>query len=492
MTVDDARQARQALLAQRLRRRAATRTVPARPAGTAPPLSFAQERLWFMEQYAPGNRAYLVPVARRIRRAIDADRLTDALRRVMARHEALRTRFPAAGDGIPALVIDEEPAVDLAVVDAADEDAARAAVETLHARGFDLATEQPLRAALVRLAPDDAILAMTAHHIAIDGWSVPLLLAELMTAYDGGDLAPVPVQYGDYAAWQRDQPATGVARWAQRLAGVEPLALPTDRPRPAELTYAGGSVEFEIDAGLAAGVRALADNHGASLYMTILAAYAALLGRHAHQTDLTIGSPVAGRDAPELETVIGCFVNTLVMRVDLSGDPTFTELLLRVRETALTGLADAGTPFERVVADLNLPRDVSRSPLFQALLAVQNYGSAGRGDGLDGYEITAWATRYDLELYVSDTAGGGLWGQFIANTALFDEATVRRLVSHLTALLRGPSPTPSPRWPRSTCATTTNARRRRRGTRRRCPSTGPPPCPGCSPRRSPPRRTRRP
>ncbi|GAA2586100.1 hypothetical protein GCM10010399_15160 [Dactylosporangium fulvum] len=438
MTVDDARQA---LLAQRLRRRTATRTIPTRPAGTVPPLSYAQERLWFMEQYAPGNRAYLVPVAKRIRRAIDADRLAEALRRVVARHEALRTRFPARDDGIPTLVIDQDPAVDLDVVDAADEDDARAAVEALHARGFDLAAEQPLRAALIRLAPDDAILAMTVHHIAVDGWSVPLLLAELMTAYDGSDLPPVPIQYGDYAAWQRDQPAADVAHWAQHLDGVEPLALPTDRPRPAEQTYDGGSVEFEIDADLAAGVRALADNHGASLYMTMLAAYAHLLGRHAHQSDLTIGSPVAGRGVPELENVIGCFVNTLVMRVDLSGNPTFTDLLLRVRETALTGFAHADTPFERIVADLNLPRDVSRSPLFQALLAVQNYGRvdgpASRGDGLGGYEITSWATRYDLELYVSDTADGGLWGQFIYNTTLFDAATVQRLVGHLTALLRG-------------------------------------------------------
>ncbi|WP_433223095.1 amino acid adenylation domain-containing protein [Dactylosporangium sp. CS-047395] len=434
MTVDDTRQA---LLAQRLRRRTVTRTVPNRPAGTVPPLSFAQERLWFMEQYAPGNRAYLVPVARRIRRAIDADRLAAALRTVVGRHEALRTRFPARDDGVPTLEVDEEPAVALDVVEVDGEDAARVAVEALHARGFDLAREQPLRAVLVRLAPDDAILALTVHHIAIDGWSVPLLLGELMTAYDGGALPDLPVQYGDYAAWQRDRPAPDIARWARRLDGVEPLALPTDRPRPPELTYDGGSIEFAIDAELANGIRALADNHGASLYMTMLAAYAALLGRHAHQTDLTIGSPVAGRGAPELEHVIGCFVNTLVMRVDLSGDPTFTDLLLRVRETALNGLAEADTPFEQVVAELNLSRDVSRSPLFQALLAVQNYGSGGTGDGLDGYEIRAWATRYDLELYVSDSAGGGLWGQCIFSSALFDAATVHRLIERLVALLRG-------------------------------------------------------
>ncbi|WP_433064940.1 non-ribosomal peptide synthetase/MFS transporter [Dactylosporangium sp. CS-033363] len=434
MTVDDARQA---LLAQRLRRRTATRTVPNRPAGTVPPLSFAQERLWFMEQYAPGNRAYLVPVARRIRRAIDADRLAAALRTVVGRHEALRTRFPARDDGVPTLVVDDEPAVDLDVVEAGGEAAARTAVEALHARGFDLAREQPLRAALVRLAPDDAVLALTVHHIAIDGWSVPLLLSELMTAYDGGSLPELPVQYGDYAAWQRDRPAPDIDRWASRLDGVEPLALPTDRPRPPELSYDGGSIEFAIDAELAGGIRALADNHGASLYMTMLAAYAALLGRHAHQSDLTIGSPVAGRGAPELERVIGCFVNTLVMRVDLSGDPTFTDLLLRVRETALNGLAEADTPFEQVVAELNLSRDVSRSPLFQALLAVQNYGSGGTGDGLDGYEISAWATRYDLELYVSDSAGGGLWGQCIYSSALFDAATVHRLIERLIALLRG-------------------------------------------------------
>ncbi|GAA4579445.1 hypothetical protein GCM10023194_05120 [Planotetraspora phitsanulokensis] len=438
MTVEDSRRA---LAARRLRRRAATLTVPPRPPEEEPPLSFAQERLWFMEQYTPGSRAYVIPVARRFRRELDAERLADALRQVVERHETLRTRFPATADGAPALEVvprgsadlTADLAVELAVAEAADEEAARALVDELQSRPFDLAAGPPIRALLVRLAPDDHVLGLAVHHIAADGWSVNILLGELMALYEGRPVPDLKVQYGDYALWQRGLPATGLDHWRERLAGVEALALPTDRPRPPEVTYGGASHPVRIDADLARRLRSLGEDHGASLYMVLLAGFSALLGRYAGQDDVAVGSPVAGRPAAELETLVGCFVNMLVMRSDLSGDPSFAELLLRVRETALDAFTHQDVPFEQLVSALNVTRDVSRSPLFQVILAVQNYEA---GDGAaEGFDLKSWATRFDLELYFSDD-GAELFGSVIYNTDLFDAATIDRLCRHLTTLLR--------------------------------------------------------
>ncbi|GII31097.1 non-ribosomal peptide synthetase/MFS transporter [Planotetraspora mira] len=434
MTVEDSRRA---LAARRLRRRAAAPTVPARPPGEEPPLSFAQERLWFMEQYTPGSRAYIIPVARRFRHELDAERLREALRQVVERHETLRTRFPATADGAPALEVvpsgSPELAVELTLAEVDDEEAARALVDELQARPFDLAAGPPIRALLVRLAPDDHVLGLAVHHIAADGWSVNILLGELITLYEGRAVPDLTVQYGDYALWQRGLPATGLDHWRERLAGVEALALPTDRPRPPEVTYGGASHPVRIDTDLAQGLRRLGEDHGASLYMVLLAGFSALLGRYAGQDDVTVGSPVAGRPAAELETLVGCFVNMLAMRSDLSGDPSFAELLLRVRETALDAFTHQDVPFEQLVSALNVTRDVSRSPLFQVILAMQNYDSAGAD--AEGFDLKSWATRFDLELYFADD-GSELSGSVIYNTDLFDAATVERLCRHLVALLR--------------------------------------------------------
>ncbi|WP_232663170.1 non-ribosomal peptide synthetase/MFS transporter [Pseudonocardia sp. TRM90224] len=423
------------MLTRRLRRRTVATTIPSLPDGEPAPLSFAQERLWFMDQYLPGSPAYTIPVARRLRGPLDPTALEAALAQVAARHEPLRSRFPAAADGTPALVVDG--AVPLDTAEAPDVEGARELVTAFLAAPFDLAVGPVARALLVRIAPDDHVLALAVHHIAADGWSVGLLVGEILTALSGGMMRELPVRYRDYAGWQRAQDAErDVDFWRERLVGVAPLELPTDRPRPPEPTHEGATHRFTMPAAVVAGVERLAAEHGATPYMVLLAAFAALLGRRARQHDVTIGSPTAGRPVPELDGLVGCFTTMLTMRVDLAGDPSFTQLLHRVRDSAVDAYAHQDLPFERLVAELNVPREVSRTPLFQVVFAMQNYrsgtGAPGRLDVAD-FGPSVWATRFDLELY---TGGDGGF-QFIFNTALFTEASIVRLGEHLTALVAG-------------------------------------------------------
>ncbi|MED7924029.1 amino acid adenylation domain-containing protein [Nonomuraea sp. LP-02] len=434
------------LLARRLRQGAAAaasepaggrRGIPARPGGEPPPLSHAQERLWFLEQFAPGTAQLTVPVRVRLRGPLDADRLAAALTATAAAHDALRMRFPATGDGRPCVTVAEDGELPLTVRDAPGEEAARALVEEFLAVPFDLAAGPPARALLVRLDPGDHVLALAVHHIAADGWSADLLLREVYARYDGAAPPPPEVTYADYAAWQRARPpaAGDLEFWRDRLAGLEPLDLPVDRPRPPEPTYSGAACSFALPEKTAAGLARLGREHRATPYMVLLAAFAALLGRYAGTSDVAIGSPVAGRPSPELDGVVGCFVNMLTMRVDLSGDPSFAELLERVRALAVDAFAHQDLPFEQLVAELDLPREVSRTPLFGVILAMQNY----RGAALDppaglsaaDFPVRSWATRYDLELYAGDGEGGLL----VHNTDLFDRETAERLTGHLCALL---------------------------------------------------------
>jgi amino acid adenylation domain-containing protein len=438
------------------------RTIPARPAGTQPPLSHAQERLWFLDQVAPGSGQLTIPLALRLRGPLDADRLASALNAAAARHEALRMRFPVTADGEPRVLVAAEAELPLQVTGADGERAATELVNGFLAQEFDLVNGPVARALLVRLAADDHVLAIALHHIVADGWSADLLTREIFGGeqVSEGDDRP---GYGDFAAWQRgagsgteqsasmaDGPrGSDLDYWRGHLAGVDPLDLPLSRPRPPVQTYGGAVHPFAFDAELAAGLRDLARAHGATLYMTLLAAFSALLGRYAGCDDVLVGSPVAGRSLPELEGVFGCFLNMLAMRADLSRDPSFSELLAQVRNTALDALAHQELPFERLAAALDLPRDTSRPPLFSVLFAVQNYfgaapvalAAAGADDiALSGvtvepFGITRWATRYDLELYVGD-GGETLPGMFIYNTDLFDDETVARLFAHLKALLR--------------------------------------------------------
>ncbi|MFI6790565.1 amino acid adenylation domain-containing protein [Nonomuraea sp. NPDC050383] len=437
-------QAQRALLTQRLRRRGSAATIARLPEGQAPPLSYAQERLWFMEQYAPGNPAHTIPLVRRLRGPLSAELLGDALDRVAARHQPLRTRFPVGDDGQPTVTVPADVAVPLTIADAADDDGARALVDRFLAEPFDLVTGPVIRALLVRLAADDHVLALAVHHIAADGWSANVLLRELLTCYDGGPLAELPVTYGDFAAWQRERPggADDVAYWRERLAGLPPLELPTDFPRPPELTYLGAAHPFQVDPALVTRLERLGREHGATPYMVLLAAFAALLGRYAGQDDVAVGSPVAGRSLPELDGLVGCFINMLAMRVDLSGDPSFLELVHRVRDLSMDAYAHQELPFERLVAELNVPREVSRSPLFQVLFAMQNYGgepSSAGGPAVEGFSPGVWATRFDLELY---TGGDGSF-LFVYNVALFSAERIARMAGHLGALLDGVAADPS-------------------------------------------------
>jgi amino acid adenylation domain-containing protein len=442
---------KQALLAQRLRGRGAVATIQARAGGVAPPLSFAQERLWFMEQLVPGSAAHTIPVALRLRGELDAGTLGLALGDVADRHEALRMCYPAGEDGRPEVRVRgaDGSRLPLRVLSAGSAEAAQDLVDAAITAPFDLAAGPVARAALVRLAADDHVLALAVHHIACDGWSVDILLADLFALYEarrGGrppGFAELPVQYGDYAIRQREGLSGAAdgdfAYWKRRLAALPTLDLVTDRPRPAEQTYGGAAHGFRLDRTLTRSVHDLARRRDATAYMVLLAGFQVLLGRYAAQPDFAVGSPVAGRPLPELEPLVGCFVNLLTMRADLSGRPSFAGLLGRVREAAADAYDHQELPFERLVQRLDPPRDVSRPPLFQVLFAMQNYQRGALRAvpaqlAVEGFALQSWATRFDLELYIAED-DAGMDGLFVYNTDLFEPATVARLAAHFTALL---------------------------------------------------------
>ncbi|MEZ0073108.1 amino acid adenylation domain-containing protein [Planotetraspora sp. GP83] len=425
---------KKALLAQRLRRRTGAITITPRPPGTATPLSHAQERLWFLEQYAPGTTVYTVPLTVRVEGELDETALELALREVVRRHEALRMRFHTSEDGLPIVLVGEEPRADFRLETASGPEEARELVERELARTFDLAEGPLVRALLVRLAPADHVLLLAAHHLVTDGWSFDVIMRELFAIMRGESPAAPAVQYGDYALWQRDHEyGREVAYWKERLAGVPVLDLPTDRPRPPEMGHAGALHGFEIDVDVAE----LAHAHAATPYMVLLAAFQVLLSRYSGQPDFAVGSPIAGRGLPELDGVVGMFVNTLAMRADLTGDPTFADFLARVRESALDAYAHQDLPFDRLVTELNVERDVSRSPVVQATLALQNFaaGTASGDLALSSFPVEAGVARFDLSLYLFEKPGG-LSGHFSYNTALFDPGTIERMAGHLTVLLR--------------------------------------------------------
>ncbi|MFD8203754.1 amino acid adenylation domain-containing protein [Streptomyces sp. NPDC059701] len=435
----------------------AERIVPGDRTGGPLPLSFAQRRLWFLDQLEPGRAEYAVPFALRVSGALDTEALDAALTRMLARHEVLRTRFVADEDGEPAQVVDPPAPVRTAVHDLrhltdAEErqQAARSFARTEAARPFDLATGPLLRAHLVRLADDEAHLLLTVHHIACDGWSEPLMARELREGYRAAttgtpaDDNELPVQYADFSVWQRGRLSGEVldeqlAYWRERLSGVEPLELPADHRRPAGRIGGGDTVTFEVGAAVAAGLRKAARSGSASLYMVLLGAFQVLLSKYGRQDDVTVGSPVAGRNRAETEDLIGFFVNTLVMRTDLSGDPAFTELLDRVKDTALGAYDHQDLPFERLVEELAPDRDPSRNPLFETLFVLQNTPDGGGwslpGLAVEPFSVTLPDAKFDLTLMMSEDADGGLRGVLEYRTDLFERDTVARLAGHLGTVL---------------------------------------------------------
>lgn len=464
------------LLERRLRRRAdAAPAIPRRPEGTVPPLSYAQERLWFMEQFAPGTAAYNIPVARRLRGALDVAALRRALDDVVARHETLRSRYLVDDDGQPHLDIADPTTVPLATAAAVDEQAAERLVTMAAAEPFDLAEGPLVRALLITLDDADHVLLLTVHHSVSDGWSSEIMVREVLTGYAahaGGEPSPLgepPVSYGDFAIWQRERLSgealvRETAYWRTELAGVEPLELPTVGPRPARQTFAGAGHAFQLDRELLDRLAALARERGATLYMVLLAAFQLVLARHSGQRDFAIGSPVAGRPHPEVENLVGMFVNVLALRARTEGDPTFAELLDRTRETCLEAYAHQELPFAQLVTELNVPRDVTRSPVFQAVLAVQNYATAEGTTGATGatalsaevFGLQASGTRFDLELFLMEWPEG-LRGAFNYNTDLFDEPGIARLGGTWAGCSRCSPTGRTPRCPRWTAWTRTNA-----------------------------------
>ncbi|MFC9552147.1 amino acid adenylation domain-containing protein [Rhodococcus sp. NPDC056960] len=358
----------------------------ARPRPEHLPLSAAQQRLWLLQQMEGASAAYNFPVVLRLQGALDPELFEQALTDVVLRHESLRTVF-GEHDGEPVQVILDDARPDVTVVDGTEADLVRLVTETV-GRPFDLATEIPVRASLIRLA-DEQVLAIVLHHIATDEWSDRPFLGDLMTAYaargqgSAPGWAPLDVQYADYTLWQRDvlgdpqDPASVVARqldyWAKTLDGApEELVLPADRTRPARPSFAGGVVETTLDAATTRALRSLARTSGTSMFMLLHAASAALLHRLGAGDDLPIGAPVAGRSEQGLDDLIGFFVNTVVLRTDVSGNPTFDQLLARVRDTDLAAFSHADVPFETVVEKVNPARTLARNPLFQVMVGYHS------------------------------------------------------------------------------------------------------------------------
>jgi amino acid adenylation domain-containing protein len=437
---------------------AAAAAPPLRPAArTGPaPLSFAQQRLWFLDRLAPGSPVFNVAATLRLRGALDVAALERALGAVVHRHEILRSTFPASG-GPPAQVAAAPGATRLPVevVPGAGlrerEDRLEALAAEEAAAPFDLERGPLLRARLLRLDASDHVLLLTLHHMVTDGWSSGVLVRELGALYRafvaGGPspLPPLPVQYADYALWQRswlrgeileDQ----IAWWKERLAGAPPsLDLPADRPRPPAQTFAGSELAFDLTSSACEALRGLCRREGVTPFMALLAAFKTLLARYARQEDVVVGVPVAGRIRPELEGLIGFFVNTLALRTDLSGNPTFRELLARVREAALGAFAHQDLPFDQVVEAVQPRRDVSRTPIFQVMFDLQNAPAEDLdlpGLSLSLLDRTGTTSQFDLSLTMAEVEAG-FSGSFQFNTDLFDPATIERLAGHFATLLDG-------------------------------------------------------
>ncbi|MBW8311373.1 MAG: non-ribosomal peptide synthetase, partial [Rhizobium sp.] len=349
------------------------------------PLSFAQQRLWFLAQLGENaSRAYHMPLGLQLRGPLDRDALQRAMDRLVERHEALRTHF-ALQDGVPIQVI--EPPTPFVLHDhdlRADPDPAQTALAIAAREAdhpFDLERGPLIRGRLLRLDQELHHLLLTQHHILSDGWSLGVMTRELGALYDAfaqgrpDPLPPLPVQYADYAVWQR-QHVSGerlqaqADYWRRQLADAPVrLDLPTDRPRPAEQDFAGGMVAFELDAGLTAALRRLGQRHGTTLFQTLLASWALLLSRLSGQEDLVIGTPTANRDHGQTQDLIGFFVNALPLRIDLTGNPTVAELLARTKTTALDALAHQDIPFEQVVDLIASERNLAHNPVFQVAFA---------------------------------------------------------------------------------------------------------------------------
>ncbi len=454
--------AKQALLRARLKQNEARRdAIPVSDAVDAP-LSFAQQRLWFLDQFYPRSCAYNVPRVFRLTGPLDVKALQKSLSAIVERHEILRTNFKVVREE-PFQIVGDAREVSVQVVDLTDhpgadrEAKAREIVENEVRRPFDLSLDLMLRATLVVLKNDEHILILMSHHIASDGWSKGLMFNELTSLYNAAltgtpaALTELPLQYSDFAAWQRARVKGEVlqsqlAYWKRQLAGVPAsLDLPTDYPRPAVQGFAGTTHSYFFPEELVAALKTLSKREGVTLFMTILAAFQVLLSRYSGQDDVVVGTPIAGRTRPEIEPLIGDFLNMLALRTDLSGDPTFRELLQRVKEVVFQAYENQDLPFERIVEELERGRDMSRAPIFQTVFILE--AAPPPAPHLEGLciEILDFDTptaKNDLILILADDKSG-FKVKLEYSTDLFSKETIDRLLGHFQTLLENIVSNPS-------------------------------------------------
>ncbi|HTC92174.1 MAG TPA: condensation domain-containing protein, partial [Terriglobales bacterium] len=418
------------------------------------PLSFAQQRLWFLDQMTPGLAAYNVVNVGRFRGLLDVNALQKALSEIYARHESLRTTFKNV-EGSPVQVISEQTQLsflveDLSVLSADErESAALRIVCQASQEPFDLERGPLFRVRLLRLGPENHILSVVTHHIVSDGWSLGIFLHELAPLYEAysegkpSPLPELPIQFADYAQWQREYLQGPILEkqlsyWREHLGKDLPtLELLTDHPRPSIQTFNGSFTRFHIAEDLTRQIREFCQREKITTYILFMAVYNILLSRYTGQHDILVGSPIAGRNRPETEKLIGLFINTLVLRTRLEGYPSFREVLRRVREASLASYDHQDVPFEKIVEELQPSRDLSRSPVFQAMLILQAPAAPA---GFKGIEVTPvdlelTTTKFDLTLFLCEFSEV-IEGFVEYNTDLFEGRTMERMLEHFQNLLK--------------------------------------------------------
>ena len=423
--------------------------------GGALPLSYSQKRVWFVDQLEPGSAAYNIPCAVRLRGRLDEQALRRSLDEIVRRHEVLRTNFPSR-DGEPRQQIHESRELRPEMIDLKDsekagrEDELREIMQAEARRGFDLSSGPLIRAKLIKLCEDEHVLIVNMHHIVSDGWLIEIIIrefAQLYDAYTQGRESPLPepkIQYADYAVWQREWLQGEVLDrqlqyWRRQLEGLRILELPTDRPRPAAASYRGASERIRLSEELTEKLRQMSQRQGVTLFMTLLAGFQVLLARYSGQEDIAVGTPIAGRNREETESLVGLFLNTLVMRVNVANNPSVPELLARVREAALGAYAHQDLPFDKLVEEIRPERNLSHQPLFQVWFVMHNIPVQRMdlpGLRVEMFPIEDSFTKFDLMLAFSE-GQKELTGTLRYNTDLFDRRRIKRMLSHYDYILEG-------------------------------------------------------
>ncbi|HEU4766139.1 MAG TPA: condensation domain-containing protein, partial [Pyrinomonadaceae bacterium] len=446
------------LLAQRLKGTqkvsSAAKRIPRHNGSGDLPLSYAQQRLWFLDQLRPGDATYNIPAAVRLRGSLNVKAMEDALSEVVRRHEILRTTFPAVA-AQPRQVIHSAQPIRLPVKSLMSlpedlrEDEVRRLARLNSSEPFDLAHGPLLRASLTQIGDEDYVLMFTIHHIISDGWSLGVMVREVGVLYEAfykGETSPLPemaIQYKDYAVWQQ-QPfhqelfAQQLEYWKKQLAGLHPTIDLSTRPRPPVQSFRGSVEEFALPEKLSQSILELGQREGATLFMTLLTAFSVLLHRYTGRNDLVVGTDVANRNSSDTEGLIGFFINQLIVRAHTSGDPTFRELLRRLKDVALDGFANQELPFERLVAALQPERSLSYTPLFQVKLVVQNTPVEPiglHGLTLEPFTVHNGTVGFDLILTVAESTNK-LQGSLEYNTDIFDAAAIQRLLGHYETILK--------------------------------------------------------